>query len=254
MDYEAVIVRCGARGFLVVDEHGPLWSNASPTPLVWSLGTGDVFSAVLAKTWFDGATVGEAAAIASTCTAWWSSTKNPDIPADLLQGGSIFDHFGIPRPQLFANAFRPRIYLAGPFFSAAERWLVELAKGVLSGLGGVPWSPFHQVGTGGMEVAEKDINGLRECDVVFALLDGYDPGTVYELGWAHALGIPVVAHSSQVNDEANKMIIGMGGELHSDLTSALYRAVWVGQGANHRPGRHAFPVDAELQAGAAWQS
>lgn len=250
--HEAVIVRCGARGSLVADASGSVWLNASPTPFVWSLGTGDVYSAVLAQTWFSGATPREAATAASNSTAWWSSTKNPTIPAALLRGESIYDHFGVISPGLFTAAAQPRIYLAGPFFSLSERWLIETAMRVLEGLGSRPWSPYHQVGSGGNEVAQKDIEGLKECDVVLALLDGLDAGTIYEVGWAHAAGIPVIGYSTQVNAEANKMLVGMGGELHSDFTSALYRAVWVGQGAPAIPGRHVMPNDVDLKAGGAW--
>jgi nucleoside 2-deoxyribosyltransferase len=84
------------------------------------------------------------------------------------------------------------VYLAGPFFSLAERWLVETSRAVLAGLGASVFSPLHDVGVGGDEVAAPDLDGLRRADAVFALLDGWDPGTVYEVGWAHREDLPVV--------------------------------------------------------------
>ena len=41
------------------------------------------------------------------------------------------------------------------------------------------FSPVHDVGPGpASEVAPVDIEQLRECDVVFAILDGLDSGTL----------------------------------------------------------------------------
>ena len=98
------------------------------------------------------------------------------------------------------------------------------------GLGSTVFSPLHNVGTGGDEVAAMDLAGLEGCNAVFALLDGWDSGTVYEVGWAHRHGLPVVGFRNSPDDPGTKMLVGSGAEIHDDLASALYRVVWAGQG------------------------
>lgn len=93
------------------------------------------------------------------------------------------------------------------------------------------FSPYHDVGPGDESVAVADIEGLRQCSSVLALLDGSDFGTVYEAGWAENAGTPVVGYASQPDKEGAKMLTGLGGELHDDLSTAVYRAAWRAMGA-----------------------
>lgn len=236
---EGVIVRCGARGSLVVHGQKSKWLNATPTTAVWSLGSGDVYSAALAHAWMKGADLVDAAESASNTTAWWvSSLPNSSVPEEILEGRiSLNEYRGDRADTLRKTAVVPRVYLAGPFFNVPERWMVETCLSVLTGLGGDVFSPIHHVGVGGDEVAVQDIDGLRNSDVVFALLDGFDPGTVFEVGWAARHGIPTVGYLHHAELEGTKMLVGLGAELHDDLTTALYRAIWVGQGEEPRPER-----------------
>ncbi len=66
------------------------------------------------------------------------------------------------------------VSLAGPFFTVAERWLVDACRSFLLQAGAEVFSPFHEIGVGGPEVAKQDLDGLRKADVVLALLDGWD--------------------------------------------------------------------------------
>lgn len=63
------------------------------------------------------------------------------------------------------------------------------------------------------------------------------PGTLYEVGWAHNKGTAVVGFLQAPGHEGSKMLVGTGAELHQDLSSALYRSVWAGQGHPLTPGR-----------------
>ena len=124
-------------------------------------------------------------------------------------------------------AGRGTIYLAGPFFDIAQRWLVEEARALLTDLGATVFSPVHEVGPGpAAVVAPEDIKGLEAADVVFAILNGLDPGTIFEAGYAVRKGIPVVGLAQNVKEEDLKMIVGSGCEITDDFASALYRAVW----------------------------
>jgi nucleoside 2-deoxyribosyltransferase len=121
------------------------------------------------------------------------------------------------------------IYLAGPFFDLGQRWMVEEIYRTLVDLGAGVFSPLHEVGTGlsADAIAEADLRGLRGCSKVLALLDGGDPGTLFEVGYARALGIPVVALAERMEGENLTMIAGSGCEVTHDLATAIYHVMWV---------------------------
>lgn len=216
---EGVIVKCGALGYVAADHDAITWAHATPTLSVRTLGSGDVFSSVFAREWFADASVSDAAATASRAVAHTAGAPDEGVPR--LQPG-----------------YSPKVYLAGPFFTLGERWIVERVRDVLDGLGARVFSPIHDVGPGDIEVAEKDLEGLDDCDVVFAILDGFDPGTVYETGWAARGNIPIVGFASEIHSKETKMLVGMGAEVHTDLTTAVFRAIWAGQGLTLNPGLH----------------
>jgi nucleoside 2-deoxyribosyltransferase len=74
-------------------------------------------------------------------------------------------------------------------------------------------------------VAPEDIAGLEQADAVLAIANGLDPGTIFEIGYAVKLGIPIVVLAQTVKDEDLKMIAGNGCEITDDFASALYRVV-----------------------------
>jgi hypothetical protein len=231
---EVVIVKAGASGCFVWHSGDSRWLPPTPTYSVFSLGSGDLFSAAFALNWSRGADPFEAARIASRAAAWWTSTTIATLPTALLNGEEV-QELG---PTLLSTEPPHRVYLAAPFFSLAERMLVELVRSSLIELGVEVFSPLHDVGVGGDEVALADIEGLKSCSAVFAILDGWDPGTLYEVGFAHRAGVPVVAFCHSIDDEGTKMLVGMGAEIHSDLTSAAYRGAWASRGLPLAPGRY----------------
>jgi nucleoside 2-deoxyribosyltransferase len=197
--------------------------GAHPTFRVWPIGSGDVFSAGFAHAVDSGADAESAAGVASAAAAHWCSTRVPELPVGLLKGSTD----GLPPPLAPS---RPLLYLAGPFFSLQQRWLVEEVRETLFSLGVRVFSPFHDVGVGGPSVAAADLAGLSKCDAVLALLDGVDLGTVFEVGWAVREGIPVVGYASVLDAEVAKMMSGTSVELHRDVSTACYRAAWAGMG------------------------
>lgn len=215
-----VALKLGTRGAMVVQPGG----TTTPVPAyasshVFSIGSGDVFAATFAFLWgeqqFDPV---EAAVLASKSTCRYCDTVSLPIPTpeDLRQS----------TPPV--AAVRPgRAYLAGPFFSLTQQWLVEEARMHLMALGVDVFSPLHEVGVGaGRDVAKADLAGLDGCDRVFAIIDGLDPGTLFEVGYAVAKGIPVFALAESVPPEALKMIEGSGCTVIDDFTSAVYRTCW----------------------------
>ena len=234
-DADVVVVKRGAVGATVVTDDvthiGP-----HPTMSVWPIGSGDVFAGAFAHCWGGGGDAVEAARAASAATAWWCGTKAMPVPAEILDGGAP------QHPEVAADELKvppaPRVYLAGPFFDLPQRWLVGLARRSLVGLGAEVFSPFHEVGPGGDEVADADLEGLRGCGAVLALVDGWDAGTVYECGWASRECIPIIAFGANPSSEAAKMLVGDGAEMHSDLSSAVYRSIWAAAGMKLTPGRY----------------
>ncbi len=216
---EVVVVKMGPNGALVVTETSVDRVPLYRTERVWKLGSGDVFSSTFAALWgCRGLAPTEAADYASRATAHYCNTRSLPIP---------------PLAELKATVNTPlepgegQVYLAGPFFDIGQRWLVEEARSHLRAMGAQVFSPVHAVGPGPAHlVAPADIEGLEKSQVVFANLNGLDPGTVFEVGYAVKQGIPVVALAQNLREEDLKMMQGMGCEVVDDYASAIYRAIW----------------------------
>src|SRR5207249_4990215 len=131
------------------------------------------------------------------------------------------------RPKVVHAGRSPKIYLAGRFFAPQELAAVEETRSHLLQQGAVVFSPYHDVGLGVPSlVAQADLAAIRECDTVFALLENYDPGTIFEVGFAAALGKRVVAVIGSGDPKQLTMFVGSGCEIYDDFVSAIYNAVW----------------------------
>lgn len=217
---DVLVVKRGPRGATVhipngVMEAVPAYKSGS----VFKIGSGDVFSAAFAH-------------------YWGARRLDPAQAADLASRSvaEFVDGHLLPLRDIgHAEAREPApaisdqvIYLAGPFFDLGQRWLIEETLSTLRSLGIRVFSPLHEVGTGrpAAHIADADLKGLRGCSAVLALLDGLDPGTVFEVGYARALGIPVVALAERVQTEHLTMMTGSGCDVVDDFTTAVYRTFW----------------------------
>jgi nucleoside 2-deoxyribosyltransferase len=88
---------------------------------------------------------------------------------------------------------------------------------------------MHDVGEGTVQdgVAQKDIDGLEECKIVFAVVDGLDSGTLFEIGYAKKMNIPVIAYVESEPPAALVMLAGTMCLIESDMTTALYKCLWL---------------------------
>lgn len=213
----AAVTKRGPRGALVTTRDGhQVEIGACRTSHVFPIGSGDVFAAAFAWAWAEqGADPVEAAKVGSSAAAHWCETMDYPTPIDVLQGKTTRQ---VIRPDTTS-----KVYLAGPFFNLQQRWVIDVVR---DGLRPGVWSPFHEVGPGGIEVAKKDLAGLEQCDAVLALLDDDDPGTLFELGYATKMGLPIVGYAEHVHPEGRKMLTGTDAELYNDLSTAIYQAVW----------------------------
>ena len=229
---EAVVVKRGPHGALVYD-HGQVGRiPAYKTNSVWTIGSGDVFAAVFAARWavLEAAPV-DAANDASRAAALYVDSHVLPIPAQALVATMEFPFppLALEGPPLSENQDY-HVYLAGPFFNIGQSWLLEESRDTLQAMGLRVFSPCHDVGLGAAhDVAPKDLDAIRHSRSVFALVDGLDAGTIFEIGYARSLNIPVVALAQSTHDEPLKMIRGSGCDVVIDFVSAIYRTSWVAQ-------------------------
>lgn len=219
-DATVVIIKSGARGALVFLSGRPGFAAvpAYKSDTMFGIGSGDIFAAAFAYFW------GElkvdpvlAAEKASRCVAHYVETRSDKLASDddLLKNRD---------PVAIVPG---KVYLAGPFFNMSQRWLIEEAKDQLLQMGLDVFSPLHDVGRGPAEVvAPADLAGLEQCDRVFAILDGLDAGTIFELGYARKMGLPVYGYGETIDPENSKMITGSGCHLIPDFATAIYHAAW----------------------------
>jgi nucleoside 2-deoxyribosyltransferase len=89
------------------------------------------------------------------------------------------------------------------------------------------FSPVHDVGPGPARVVgPADIEALEDCDAVFAILDGTDSGTLFEVGYARAHKKRVYALAQAVSDEDLKMIEGTECLIFDDFVTAIHHVAW----------------------------
>jgi hypothetical protein len=225
----AVVIKEGPRGAHWFSDSGAGMIPASPTEFVFKIGSGDVFSAVFAHCWAElGMDVSAAVGFASLGAAHYCRFRALPLPGNLEALQSI-DAGSKPLPE---GGRTPRIYLAAPFFTLGQRWLLEETRSALKDMGADVFSPLHDVGTAraSSEIAEADLAGLRKCTAVLGLVDGLDAGTIFELGYARAIGIPVVTYADHIEAAHATMLAGTGCELVEDYGSAVYRAFWRSEG------------------------
>ncbi len=223
-DAQVVVIKRGPLGALVYDGTASTSVPAFATERVWKLGSGDVFSAHFALRWaYEGMDAAQSALLASKATAAYCETSSVPLPTSL-------EHFGkpaiTPSPR-YLGGYRPNVYLAGPFFTLAQHWLIEQARTNLQSFGLEVFSPYHDVGHGSADdVVGLDLDGIRHADLIFAIADGLDSGTIFEIGYARALGKPVVVYSENESAENQKMMVGSGCIMTDDYVSAIYRTLW----------------------------
>lgn len=219
---ECLVMKCGAEGARVytsVGDKGTL-IPVYKTKHVWPIGSGDVFTTVFAYYWFAGCKAEEAAGNASRAVAaYCEGHGDVDRVADAVNAGTEYEAF-VPQK-------RGTVYLAGPFFTLSEKQFVSEIRNLLKAMGVDVFSPYHDVGEGKAEdVVPKDIEHLKDCACVFAIVDGLDSGTLFEMGYAVAMGKKVVAYVENETEGALKMLAGTGCDIEKDFTTAMYKTCW----------------------------
>lgn len=221
---EVVVVKMGAEGAFVWTAGKTDQVPAFRTSRVWKIGSGDCFVAHFAKAWMhDGKSPAEAALIASMATAYYCDTRGFPTADNL----NAMNYPKVEISSHYQKIGTRQVYLAGPFFDLAQVWLVQQTRADLLDMGLLVFSPYHDIGLGSADdVVTKDIEGIIQSDLVLAITDGLDPGTIFEIGFARALNKPVVIYNERHQDENLKMMDGSGCTICTDYTSALYSTLW----------------------------
>lgn len=219
-DAKVVIIKNGAKGALVIEATQHHLIPVFQTTKVWPIGSGDIFSAVFAWKWMiEKKSARESALLASKFTAKFCQTQQIPLSDELL-----------PDKELVVENQVKKIYLAGPFFTMEQRWLINEARSILLEFGNDVFSPFHDVGIGHFEDSRKiallDLEALKRSDVVFAIGSGLDAGTLYEIGFARSLNKRVVIFVENVKNEDLTMLAGTDCEIVHDFSTAIYKVSW----------------------------
>lgn len=87
-------------------------------------------------------------------------------------------------------------YAAGPFFNKAQVASMEGMEEVLEAHGKTLFKPrkHEHRGTGPAACFADDVEGIAASDAVIANLVDGDTGTMWEIGYAYALGKPVYGY------------------------------------------------------------
>ncbi|WP_024514769.1 PfkB family carbohydrate kinase [Bradyrhizobium sp. Tv2a-2] len=217
---EVVVAKCGLDGARVFDGNGLVGSvPAYVTENMFTIGSGDVFVAAFALAWGKEKLDAMAAAdFASKSVASYVETELLPIPTIAEARQSTRD------PVKLAGG---NIYLAGPFRELGQRVIINEARKVLNDLRMRPFSPVHDIGHGpARAVVQKDLDAIRNCDAVLAILNGSSPGTLFEVGFAVALNKPVYCVAQNMRSNDIKLPEGAGCIIHEDFISALHLLAW----------------------------
>lgn len=97
-----------------------------------------------------------------------------------------------------------RLFLSGPFFNDEEVERIDRVKSSLESLGFEVYSTSHRNPPIDLDSRVQKSRRFKllckeisRSDGVFAVLDGRDAGTIWEMGYAFALGKPVAAFAEQ---------------------------------------------------------
>jgi nucleoside deoxyribosyltransferase len=97
-----------------------------------------------------------------------------------------------------------KLFLSGPFFNDEEVEQIDHVKHALEELGFEVYSTSHRnppIDLGSRAQKSRRFKLLcreiERSDGVFAVMDGRDAGTIWEMGYAFALGKPVVAFTER---------------------------------------------------------
>lgn len=218
---ELVVVKCGEKGAFVISSNERGWVCPYKTQSVFPIGSGDSFVAAFSYYWLQKEmSPMDAAEKASVAAAYYVSHRTMNTAEGLEEFRKTLEPLAVDK--------KPKVYLAGPFFTLAELWMVNEAKHHIESFGMEVFSPYHEIGIGSAEeVVKKDIDAIEECDAMYAIFNGTDPGTLFEIGYAISRNKPVIILAENPKDEELKMYDGSGCKIFQEFASSIYCLSWL---------------------------
>lgn len=113
-----------------------------------------------------------------------------------------------------------KAYIAGPFFSPSQLAIIEAIKKELVQLGIEYFSPkdesMFKQGDEPKVILDLNLRAILMSDLVIAVTDDKDVGTMFECGYAHSHGIPIlyVWLGRKDGQKFNLMLAASGGVVH----------------------------------------
>lgn len=221
---DTVVIKKGKEGAYVLEKgREGVWVSAYKTTKVFPIGSGDVFSGAFFYYWCGlEYSAYESAKMASAVAAYYCETQTFPF------GDAIPEYISTAERYTVAHAEPKQVYLAGPFFTLQQMWLINQAKKCIQEIGFKVFSPYHDVGVGTAdEVVDQDVKAIDECDVLYALFDDHDPGTLFEIGLAIKSGKSVVIFSENSTREHLKMFEGTNCIICDDFSTSIYKLGWL---------------------------
>jgi nucleoside deoxyribosyltransferase len=96
------------------------------------------------------------------------------------------------------------MYIAGPFFNDYQVSVIEKIKSLLTELGVEYFSPKDvnkniEGEKGNLELRQKifndNINAMMMCDSAVAVIDDFDKGTIWEMGFMYGYNVPIIGYT-----------------------------------------------------------
>lgn len=106
-----------------------------------------------------------------------------------------------------------KIYIAAPLFNEKEIAVIEKIKKCLSELNINFYSPKDEFqfkkgdpSENAKQCYNSNINAMNTCSHMIAVIDDFDPGTVFEIGYFIGFSKPVIAYSDIKGRGLNLML------------------------------------------------
>lgn len=209
---EYTVLKRGHLGSILISKEGITHYPAYKSKVMCTLGSGDVFAGALTTTFLRTKDIHYSMRIA-TCVAA-NFIESFEVESIVTRAGVEEDI--LYRELRTSHTSDKFIYLAGPFFNEQQILWLELVCNSLENASFKVISPSRENGIITMntsfeerkEIFEKDINLLEKANIVVALLDNDDPGTIFEIGYAFQKNIPIFALKTSQSQLNNMILFG----------------------------------------------
>ena len=113
-----------------------------------------------------------------------------------------------------------KVYFASPFFNEEQIEREERCKAKLRVLGFNVWSPKENVvvtnnfsSEARTKAFQDNVRNIDNADIVFAITDGKDMGTIWEAGYAYGIGKIIVYYCETLGDNKFNLMLAESGNI-----------------------------------------